>query len=858
MAAPSGGRQYWDPGAKQVWWMPQPPAGVTPTVCHELSKSRLAGAPLTWDGIWELPQSVQKADSYAFLVSWEQDLRHRGRCTRFGGDAAPRATPRAEVTVEDVEMELEEEEEDEEEEEVAKASAAASAAAAAAAAAAQPLATPAAAAAAAKAARLAAEAAAAAASAARRAARSAEAFKKKAARRLGGAEMALLAEEYAYFAAEAEGVRLTLLVAPDVVVQAVEASLVGGSPRKVAFRKAEAAGENKEIAVWVGQVNDFKLSGDSEVHLKVLRMDWRMDPYALTVLRNPDRVNGDRTPVDLRVDGAPSNLVAPPGPPIWSASASLPRGAAPAFARCPDHKLVLYELHVGSFTKEGTFDAAAAKLQHVLDLGCTALSLMPVHQDLRRLETGEADWWGYDVMSFYAVDTVYGTPASLLALVHRAHELGLAVLVDYVVNHMVWGSEAFIGPQYFLTEQSTDWGPRPDFGRSEVLEYALGAADHCLTGFGFDGIRVDSTKSIRKLPDDSPDADGGAFLAELAALCRRRGKLCVAEDLEDGDGILQFGGLGFHLQWDMALFCWLYEALVNPMDEYRDFEKVAKGLVGLCPGRGHALRGRVVFMESHDTAASDRYGRLPAAVHHGKAFMAGGGGEGGDAFQKAEGGPLPYPDVAVVEANAYAARRAAIGLVVMMACPGVPMLLQGQELCETSAFQWPRGPAMHWERLDGIAAARSPAESASRMLTQRWHAFTKELIAARLERKPLHGDGVHVFFRDGGVLAFLRWAELTEIDSRTASNAPAELALVVVNCTHNVFPSFLLGVPPARSWRLAVSSAMVTMVAGEAAGSLAAAGTSYAATPRTPNHDFPYSVDLSLPAYSASVFFSEP
>lgn len=71
----------------------------------------------------------------------------------------------------------------------------------------------------------------------------------------------------------------------------------------------------------------------------------------------------------------------------------------------------------------------------------------------------------------------------------------------------------------------------------------------------------------------------------------------------------------------MALFCWIYDALVNPRDEFRKVHKVVNGLVGLAPGRAHALRGRVVFMESHDTAACDRYGRVPAGVHNGKSFL---------------------------------------------------------------------------------------------------------------------------------------------------------------------------------------------------------------------------------------------
>merc|ERR550532_3781937 len=70
----------------------------------------------------------------------------------------------------------------------------------------------------------------------------------------------------------------------------------------------------------------------------------------------------------------------------------------------------------------------------------------------------------------------------------------------------------------------------------------------------------------------------------------------------------------------------------------------------------------------------------------------------GDAFQKAKGEALPYPDAAAVEANSFASRRAAIGLVLMLTAPGIPMILQGQELYDCKPYKWPRGPALDWSR----------------------------------------------------------------------------------------------------------------------------------------------------------------
>jgi len=695
-------------------------------------------------------------------------------------------------------------------------------------------------------------------------------------RQLNGADMALIAEEVACFATEAHGARLTFVVAPRVHVEAVDGRVADGSPRTIRFQRAEQleSAEGEEVpVVWIGEVSDFVPDGDIAILLRVRRRDWRIDPYALALVRSPVESGG----LLSLANGLAANrrtVTAPPGPEVWSTSKRAPSVRSADFVRCSDRELVLYELHVGSFTREGTFNAAAARLEHVKHLGCNVVSMMPIHQDLRRMTTGNADWWGYDIISLFAVDSVYGTLEDLAALIARAHALGLAVVIDYVANHMVWGSDALLGPQYFLSDQHTVWGPRPDFSRPQVYSYALSAAEFLLD-FGFDGLRVDSTKSIRKLPDSKPDPAGGTWLNELTSLCRRRKKLAIAEDLEDGDGFLQFGGLGFHLQWDMALFCWSYDALVNPMDEFRDMSRVVKGLGGLCASRNHPLRGRVVFMESHDTATSDRYGRLTAAVHNGKAFMSGGGaGMDGDAFQQTGGGLLDYPDPKDVESNPYAIRRAAIGLVILMTAPGVPMLLQGQELCDCRPFRWPRGPAMDWHRAEQV---EKHSASSLATLPRRWHRFCQDLIGLRSRRglgirpgrfpstanasnPPLVGDGIHTFFCDGGVLAFLRWSEGLD-DSRAESSVEPELVLIVLNCTHQNYPSFLLGIPPSNAWRLALSSAVVAKVAGDAD----AQATFARAQPETElmvfwqraNHGFPCSIDVPLPAYSGNVFFRE-
>ena len=655
--------------------------------------------------------------------------------------------------------------------------------------------------------------------------------------RLGMAEFLLEAvENHSYYSVtDGSGVRLSLLVAPRVDIIGAQVTSVDRSWGPLSLRRTKASSEQEEPepSQWLGDAVDFTSDGESEFLLRVHRRDWRADPYA----HNLQAEVGDGWNGSLN-DSEEVHI--PAGPCFWSRKSTAAWAPPSVFERCADRELVLYELHIGSFTGGGSLLDAAERLIHIRDLGCTAVSVMPIHQDARRLATQDVNHWGYDVISFMAVDGLYGSLDDLARFVQRAHAFGLAVFIDFVCNHMMWGAPHLYGPQLFLPEE-TVWGPRPDFSKPEVQRYILAAAELLLQRIGVDGLRIDSTKSIRKFPSGEMDVHGASLLSELVAQCRQQGKLAIAEDLEDGDGLLQWGGLGFHLQWDMALFCWIYDALVNPMDEFRKVHMVVKGLVGLAPGRSHALRGRVVFMESHDTAACDRYGRVPAAVHNGKSFLPEGAEEAGDAFQQV-GSAMPYPAADEVAQNPFAARRAALGLVLVMTAPGVPMLLQGQEVCECRAFQWPQGPKLDWKN---VKNARGDAAT--------WLQLCKDLITLRtgkgprptsdLGGSPLQGDGVHVFLEHGGILAYLRWFEAE--DSRDKRHIRARLALVVVNWRNQHFDSYTFGVPPSKNWHFALSVPRTESI-----------GTDVQVIQR-PAHDFPCSVDVPLEAYSAVILLQE-
>ena len=158
--------------------------------------------------------------------------------------------------------------------------------------------------------------------------------------------------------------------------------------------------------------------------------------------------------------------------------------------------LVLYELHVGTFTPEGTFAAAIPYLLRLRDLGVTAIELMPV-----ATFPGERGW-GYDGVYAYAPHAAYGGPEGLARFVDGAHRAGLGVVLDAVYNHIGPGSEAIgaFGP-YFTDARDTDWGEAIDYSQRGVREWAIGNAELWTRDYRIDGLRLDAVHAIY---DDSP------------------------------------------------------------------------------------------------------------------------------------------------------------------------------------------------------------------------------------------------------------------------------------------------------------------------------------------------------------------
>ncbi len=189
-------------------------------------------------------------------------------------------------------------------------------------------------------------------------------------------------------------------------------------------------------------------------------------------------------------------------------------------------RLVLYELHVGTFTPTGTFAAVIEKLPYLVHVGVTAIELMPVADF-----PGQRNW-GYDGVCLFAPARCYGTPDDLRRLVDEAHRLGLGVVLDVVYNHL--GPDGnYLGsfsPFYFSTRHKTPWGAAMNLDGDDsgpVREFLIENALHWVHEYHFDGLRLDATHA---LIDESPRH----FLAELSSRVRDsvqgRRVLLIAED----------------------------------------------------------------------------------------------------------------------------------------------------------------------------------------------------------------------------------------------------------------------------------------------------------------------------------------
>ncbi len=270
----------------------------------------------------------------------------------------------------------------------------------------------------------------------------------------------------------------------------------------------------------------------------------------------------------------------------------------------PLPEYIIYEVHIGTFTEQGTFDAAIERLDDLISLGVTALELMPVAQF-----PGTRNW-GYDGVLPFAVQNSYGGPAALKRLIDACHGKGLAVVLDVVYNHLgPEGNYAIEFAPYFTEKYQTPWGPaiNVDGEYSDgVRQYFIQNALEWIADYHVDALRLDAVHGIL-------DTSAQPFLAELAdavhARARELGRavvLIAESDLNDVRMVRPTaqGGMGMDAQWLDDFHHALHALLTGESSGYyADYGGVQHF--------AEALRQGYVYAGHYSTYRKRRHGNLP-------------------------------------------------------------------------------------------------------------------------------------------------------------------------------------------------------------------------------------------------------
>jgi maltooligosyltrehalose trehalohydrolase len=336
----------------------------------------------------------------------------------------------------------------------------------------------------------------------------------------------------------------------------------------------------------------------------------------------------------------------------------------------PLSSAILYELHIGTFTQEGTFDSAIARLDYLFQLGITHIEIMPVASF-----PGDRGW-GYDGVSLFAVTENYGGADALKRFVDACHARGLSVLLDVVYNHFgpVGNYTGKFGP-YTTSRHSTPWGDAINFeaaGSDEVRRFFCDNALMWLCDFHFDGLRLDA---VHEFVDRSAIHFMEQLSAEVEAASATHGRrmvLIAESDLNDPRVVTPraAGGYGMDAQWSddfhHALFTVLHSERGGYYDDFGSFDQLAKSLTSIfvydgiyskhrrrCHGRpvlGLSAHRFVGFIQNHDQVGNRATGdRLEQIVGIDRAKVAAG---------------------------------------IVLTAPFVPMLFQGEEFAASTPFQY--------------------------------------------------------------------------------------------------------------------------------------------------------------------------
>jgi maltooligosyltrehalose trehalohydrolase len=331
---------------------------------------------------------------------------------------------------------------------------------------------------------------------------------------------------------------------------------------------------------------------------------------------------------------------------------------------------VLYELHVGTFTAEGTFDAVIDKLDHLVDLGVSAIELLPVAQ------FPGSRGWGYDGVDLYAPHESYGGPEGLKRLVDACHGRGLGVVIDVVYNHLGPAGNylSSFGP-YFTDRYATPWGQAVNLDGAdsdEVRRFFIDNALMWLRDYHCDGLRLDAvhaivdTSALHLLEEVAVEVEG------LAAEVDRSLWVIAESDLNDPRLVWrrEEGGYGMDAQWSDDFHHALHATLTGETSGYyEDFGSLADV--------GAALERAFVYDGRYSSHRRRRHGRSASGVPRWR-FL----------------GYLQNHDQvgnrAVGERSSHlmSTERLKIGAALVLLSPFVPMLFQGEEWGASTPFQY--------------------------------------------------------------------------------------------------------------------------------------------------------------------------
>ena len=420
---------------------------------------------------------------------------------------------------------------------------------------------------------------------------------------------------------------------------------------------------------------------------------------------------------------------------------------------------VLYEMHIGTYTPEGTWRAAADELPTLADLGITVIEMMPVADFAGRFG------WGYDGVNLYAPTRLYGTPDDLRTFIDRAHALGMGVILDVVYNHVGpdGNSLADFSRDYFTSRYRNDWGEAINFETSPpARDFFVENAGYWIEEFHFDGLRLDATQDIR---DASSEHVVESMIRRARSAAGARAIYVIAENEPQDTALVRSadeGGLGGDALWNDDYHHTAAVALTGKREAYYlDYRGSAQEFIS-CAKYGYLYQGQwyqwqkqrrgtpaldvppqafVSYLENHDQVANSAFGRRLHQI-------------------------------------ASPARLRALTALTLLG-PATPLLFQGQEFASSAPFLYfadhtaeLRGPVSDGRREfltqfpsvadpEVRAALPSPVDASTFErckldLTERerhadWYALHRDLIALR-RRDPvlLRAGGTRL---DGAVLA---------------------------------------------------------------------------------------------------------